>query len=75
MAAWLAKGNVPLLDAFANEQVARGEATNSINAHIANHPSGILPGVTPEDIANAITRGAKIAGDYIRNAAQRGSGG
>lgn len=75
MAAWLAKGNVPLLDAFANEQVARGEATNSINAHIANHPSGILAGVTPEDIANAITGGAKFAADGIRFAAQRGSGG
>ncbi len=37
---WLAKGNAPLLTAFASEQTARGEATNAINGHLENHPNG-----------------------------------
>lgn len=35
---WLAKGNVPLLTAFASEQKSRGEVTNAMNAHKREHP-------------------------------------
>ena len=42
MKAWLAKQNVPLIQAFASEQTARGEATNAINAHIDHHPGGAI---------------------------------
>ena len=39
---WLARGNIPFIDAFASEQKARGEATNAINAHIDHHPGGAI---------------------------------
>lgn len=65
--AWNAKGNSLLLG-YALEQ-------EKLDAHIANHPGGILTGVTADDIAGALMLGAKSAEGYIRNAAQRGSGG
>lgn len=70
---WNAKGNSLLLG-YANEQVRVGELEGVVSAHLAGHRT-ISPGVTADDIANAITGGAKFASDGIRFAAQRGSGG
>lgn len=47
---WIADGDEPLLDAFEREQKARGAATNAINAHIREHPTG---GPVPEHIHEA----------------------
>lgn len=65
--AWNAKGNSLLLG-YALEQ-------EKLDTHLAAPHGTAVKGVTADDIANAITGGAKFAADGIRFAAQRGSGG
>lgn len=65
--AWNAKGNSLLLG-YALEQ-------EKLDTHLAAPHGTAVKGVTADDIANAITGGAKFASDGIRFAAQRGSGG
>ncbi len=79
--AWNAKGNSLLLGYGIEQEKLDKHLTEepmdvgaTILAHLNNHPGG-APGVTADDIANAITAGAKFAADGIRFAAQRGSGG
>ena len=66
---WNAKGNSLLLG-YANEQVRVGELEGVVSAHLAGHRT-ISPGVTADDIANAITGGiqnlADLASYYLLN--------
>jgi predicted Zn-dependent protease len=56
---WLAKGNEPVLKTIAKEQKARGEITNAINAHLANHPGTVEVGLMYTDFTNALSQAAK----------------